>query len=174
MKKIFHLQLALLGLLLLSISILTNAYSEKLDGGWTNYSGAWFEIKYPSDFKVKPSIRSSSASQGYDSVFFLSPDDSVEFYVFSPQWNGNPVDIEIKPNTEEFVAQKEEKRNKRIVRFATIHAKDKSYIRSYVDAENTDLNTRLVFGIRYTSQKTYDKYKQLYLDFKASIRQYGD
>ena len=174
MKKIFSIQFILLNLLLLNISIPAEAGPDSLDRVWSAYKGAWFQIKYPGSFKVCPSLKSSSAAEGYDSVFFSSSDGAVEFYVFSPQWNGSPVDIEIKPNAEQYVSQKEERRNSRTVRFVTVRAMDKSYVRSYVDTENTDLNTRLVFGIKYINQKAYDKYKQLYRDFKASIQQFAD
>jgi hypothetical protein len=42
-----------------------------IQGGnnWRVYKGAWFQIKYPAAFRVRPSQRSSSA-QEYDSVFF--------------------------------------------------------------------------------------------------------
>ena len=40
-------------------------------GNWRVYNGAWFKIKYPSNFKARPSQRSSSA-QGYDSAFFTA------------------------------------------------------------------------------------------------------
>jgi hypothetical protein len=159
---------------LFNFTISSNIYADEISKEVSNYKGAWFDIKYPSDFKVKPSIKSSNSTNGYDSVWFASKDGSVEFYVFSPQWNGNPVDIELKPNMEEYVARKEEKGNSKIIRFVTIRALDNTYFRSYVDTENTALNTRLVFGIKYRSQKDYDKYKQYYLDFKKSLRQYAD
>ncbi len=174
MRKMFYSSFIMLSMLLFIMVIPTKAHPGSPDKGWKEYNGAWFSIKYPASFRVYPSLKSPSSPQGYDSVFFISPDNSVEFYVFSPQWNGSPTDIALQPYTEEYVAQKEEKRNSRIVRYITIRARDKSYLRSYVDTEDTDLNTRLVFGIKYTGQKTYDKYKQLYLDFKASIRQYAD
>jgi len=174
MRKMFYSSFVILSILLVIMIIPTKAHPGRPDGGWKEYKGAWFSIKYPGSFRVYPSLKSLSSSEGYDSVFFISPDSSVEFYVFSPQWNGGPSDIALQPDTEEYVAQKEEKRNSRIVRFITIRARDKSYLRSYVDTEDTDLNTRLVLGIRYTDQKAYEKYKQFYLDFKASIRQYAD
>jgi hypothetical protein len=160
--------------LLLSIAMSSMLYADELGRNFSVYKGAWFDIKYPSYFMVKPSIKSTQSTKGYDSVFFSSTDGGVEFYVFSPQWNGNPVDIELNPNIEEYAAKKEEKRSGKIIRFVTIRALDNTYLRSYVDTENIALNTRLVFGIKYRSQKDYDKYKQYYLYFKESLRQYAD
>lgn len=140
---------------------------------WLTYKGAWFEIKYPSNFKVRPSLRSSSA-QTYDSAFFSSPDGSVEFYVFSPQWNGEPTDIEMKSPFEVQVSQNTEKRAGRIVRRVTIRARDNSYLRSFEDTEDTTTNTRKVFGIKYRDEATYNRYRQSYLTFKQSLKQFAD
>ncbi|MGZ8844550.1 MAG: hypothetical protein ACXW18_12865 [Pyrinomonadaceae bacterium] len=162
--------IALVLMLLLSSgpSFLENAGQAGL-----TYKGAWFEIKYPSNFKVRPSLRSSSG-HGYDSVFFSSPDGSVEFYVFSPQWNGEPADIEINSQSEVQVSQTTEKREGRIVRRMTIRARDNSYLRSFEDTEDTTTNTRKVFGIKYRNEAAYSRYRQRYLTFKQSLTQFAD
>jgi hypothetical protein len=171
MKRIF---VFVFGFLLLNLAVANNAFTDGPSRTVLNYKGAWFDIKYPSNFNVKPSIKSAQSMEGYDSVFFSSMDGGVEFYVFSPQWNGTPVDIELKPNSEEYVAKKEEKGNGKAIRFVTIKALDNTYSRSFVDTENTALNTRIVFGIKYRNQKDYDRYKQSYLNFKKSLRQFSD
>src|SRR5690242_4846750 len=51
------------------------------------FRGAWFEVRAPATFVVKPSLKSSTAD-GYDSVEFVAPDGAVTFYVFAPQWGG--------------------------------------------------------------------------------------
>lgn len=140
---------------------------------WQTYKGAWFEVKYPSDFHVRPSLRSSSG-QSYDSVFVSSPDGSVEFYVFSPQWNGEPADIEINRRSEVQVSQTTEKRAGRVVRRMTIRARDNSYTRSFEDTEDTTTNTRKVFGIKYRNQAAQRRYRQSYLTFKRSLTQFAD
>jgi len=169
-----NLSACLLFLLLFSLPVTVKSHAGEYGTGWANYKGAWFDVNYPGNFTVRSSMKSPSSSEGYDSAFFSSDDGSVEFYVYSPQWTGNPVDIELKPDTEKYAAQKEEKRNGRIVRFVTIKAKDNSYFRSFVDTKNTEINTRLVFGIKYRSQKDYDRNKELYLKFKGSLKQYAD
>ena len=50
------------------------------------FQGAWFEVKYPQDFKAKGSL-ASETSDGFDSAIFTSPDGTVSFYVYSPQWS---------------------------------------------------------------------------------------
>jgi hypothetical protein len=171
MKRIL---VCLVGSFLLNLAATGDVHSDDSKKGWSQYKGAWFDIQYPSSFIVKPSIKSTTSKEGYDSVSFASMDGSVEFYVFSPQWNGDPVDIELKPGIEEYASRKDEKKNGKVTGFFTIRALDKSYLRSYVDTEDTRLNTRLVFGIKYRSQKDYDRYKQYYLKFKQSLRQYAD
>ncbi|GAB4435563.1 MAG: hypothetical protein OHK0011_18730 [Turneriella sp.] len=45
------------------------------------YRGAWFEVKYPADFKVIPSLQSRGMPDEFDRAFFESPDKSVRFYI---------------------------------------------------------------------------------------------
>jgi hypothetical protein len=141
---------------------------------WRTYKGAWFEIKYPATFKARPSLESISFDGKYDSAVFTSPDGSAEFYVFSPQWNGNPKDVEIDPNREEYDSPQSERKGTVNLRRVTIRAKDNSYLRSFEDTENTDLNIRRVFGFKYRDRKAYNRYKNDYLKFKRSLVQFSD
>lgn len=161
------------------ILMLALAWAPALSGtratvteSWLTYKGAWFEIKYPSSFRVRPSQRSSSAT-GFESAFFTAPDGSVEFYVFSPQWNGQPRDIEIKAS-EVLVSQNSERRGNKTVRRVTVKARDNSYSRSFEDTEDSATNTRKVFGIKYRDQSAYSRYRQTYLTFKQSLTQLAD
>jgi hypothetical protein len=162
----------ILMLTLLNVPALAGTNSQ---GGnsWRVYKGAWFEIKYPSNFQVRPSQKSSSA-QSYDSAFFTAPDSSVEFYVFSPQWNGQPNDIELNASYEVQVSQNTERKGNLTVRRMTIKARDNSYTRSFEDTEDSATNTRKVFGIKYRNQAAYSRYRQTYLTFKQSLRQFAD
>ncbi len=89
------------------------------------YNGAWFDIKYPSSFTVRESIKSVSG-EGYESAFFISPDKSVEFYIFSPQWRGEAKDIALKI-TEKLASEKKQKSGDAEIKWWTISAKDGSY-----------------------------------------------
>jgi hypothetical protein len=151
----------------------------RVKGEWLTYKGAWFEIKYPSIFRVNPAQKSATSTMGYDSVYFISPDDNVAFYVFLPQWQGQAreTDIEINPDTEELIEQnfkkeKDQLGNFKTTRTFTVKAKDNSYMRAIRD-ETTE-TTRLVFGIRYKNNKFYDEYYHDYLTFKKSLRQFAD
>ncbi len=178
MQRISRMCLCLFTLLFAATSC-AMADSEE---GWKSFKGAWFSVEYPSGFQVRPSLKSRTSVKGVDSAFFTSPDGAVEFYVFSPQWNGEPSDIALKPETEELVSEKVENKPderqkmgaKLSVRWFTIAARDKSYTRSYVDTENKQLNTRYVMGIKYPDQKVYKDFRDIYLKFVNSLRQFGD
>ena len=140
---------------------------------WQKYEGAWFEIKYPPGFRVRPSQPSTSAN-GYDSAFFLSRDGTVEFYVFAPQWNGTARDIEIDPATETPVSQSVARSGGKKISRVTIRAQDGSYLRSYEDTEDVATNTRKIFGIKYANAAAYSRYRQAYVTFKGSLIQFAD
>jgi hypothetical protein len=62
----------------------------------------------------------------------------------------------LNPETEQYVSEKVENKPDRIqkmgtksVRWFTIAAKDKSYLRSYIATKNNQLNTSFVMGIKY-------------------------
>jgi hypothetical protein len=143
-------------------------------GTWRSFTGAWFKIDYPGDFSVLPSLVSRTSASGYDSAFFRSPDGLVEFYVYSPQWGGEPSDVALDPSSEVAAAEKTVHKNGSRTTWLTFAARDRSYTRSLVDTEHSGQNTRLVFGIKYRDQRAYDAYKPAYLQFKASLEQYAD
>jgi hypothetical protein len=144
-----------------------------LFGQTKTFTGAWFEIKYPSAFTPRPSLRSATSQQGYESAFFKSPDGLVEFYIYSPQWSGNPTDIALKISEEKTSTTSKASGNV-IITWWTITAKDRSYTRTYQETMDNVSNTNWVVGIKYKNQSAYNKYKQQYLAFKASLSQFGD
>lgn len=152
----------------------TSLSARPRSNSWRTYKGAWFEIKYPSTFKARPSLKSISFDGEYDSAVFTAPDGSAQFYVFAPQWNGTPSDIEIDPSKEDYVSQHNEQKGTIKVRRVTIKAKDGSYKRAFEDTENTDLNIRRVFGFKYRNQAAYNRYRNQYLTFKRSLQQFSD
>ena len=134
------------------------------------FKGAWFEIKYPTSFSATGSLKSISAD-GYESAFFKSPDGLVEFYVFSPQWSGEYSDINLKTN-EKLQSTETKKSAYKTLIYWTIADKNAKYIRSY--QETKDESTNWVVGIKYKNQAAYNKYKSIYLKFKASLKQFAD
>ncbi len=137
------------------------------------YNGAWFSVKYPASFTVKPSLKYKS-EEGYTSVFFESPDKLVEFYVFSSTLGIEPTDIKIK-NTEKLVSKNKIEKMVGIKKAWTIAAKDGSYMRSYKSVSYGDgLIDSEIIGIKYKNDDAYKKYKADYLVFKNSLEQYAD
>jgi hypothetical protein len=136
------------------------------------FHGAWFDVKYPSNFIARGSMTSNSSDK-FDSATFTSPDNSVEFYVYSPQWNGTAYDISLKSN-ETQASSKHDDSKSRHIEWWTIEAKDKSYIRSYQKTTDKNSNSISIIGLKYKNQESYNKYKKEYLAFKASLDQFAD
>ncbi|HZE69311.1 MAG TPA: hypothetical protein VE135_07320 [Pyrinomonadaceae bacterium] len=163
----------LCGLLLLAMAFPANGHYAA-QPKVRKFKGAYFEITYPAGFSPRRSLPSNSFEGEYDSAFFTAADGSIEFYVFSPLWNGKPDDIERDADKEEVVSQTLEQNGAIKTRRVTLKAKDSSYMRSFEDTENTETNTRKVFGIKYRDQSAYNKYRQHYLMFKKSLRRFSD
>jgi hypothetical protein len=142
--------------------------------GWTKYKGAWFEVQYPVGFAVKPCEAGLTRTGGApDGASFLSPDRQVEFYIYSPQWSGQPTWPK-KRSGEKTVSHQVERHGTRTVTWVTYAGPRGVGSRSYVDTVDSGQNTRLVFGFAYRSGAAYKAYRPLYLRFKASVKQYGD
>ncbi|MBX7135266.1 MAG: hypothetical protein K1X67_21570 [Fimbriimonadaceae bacterium] len=131
------------------------------------HKGPNFDIRYPSEFKVRK-------GRTDDSYYFTSRDKSVEFFVFSPLWNGDPSEIFLNAKTEKVLSETRETKKMIVVYRATYGAKDESYKRSVEDVENKEYNTRYTFGYKYRDQKAFEKYRKAYLAFKKSLKQYAD
>ena len=138
-----------------------------------SYRGAWFDISYPADFKIKPSLKNASIEGKYDSAFFIAPDAAVRFYIFSPQWSGETPDIAQRED-EKLADEKTETENGFTRRYFTYRPQGNGLTRSYVETTNADKTVRWVVGIEYKDQKAYARYKSAYLKFKKSLRQYAD
>jgi hypothetical protein len=141
--------------------------------GTTTYEGAWFEIDAPAEFTVRPSLPSTSAD-GFDSAFFTSPDGSVEFYVHSPQWGGEPTDIAVDQATETLGDERVVTEGPITRRWFTISANDGSYSRSYLTVSDARGPTERTIGIRYRSIEDLQAYNAEYLAFRDSLRQFAD
>lgn len=137
------------------------------------FQGAWFEIRYPADFTPLPSLPSRTA-EGWDSAEFLSPDGRVSFYVYAPQWGGEPADIALDSQREALVSEKRTKQNDREIRWMTICARDGSYCRAYQDTTARQGTVRTIVGIRYRDEEVRRRYLPAYLKFRHSLQQFAD
>lgn len=139
----------------------------------TVFEGAWFEVAYPADFTVRPSLESSS-TEGYDSVFFDSPDGEVSFYVHSPQWGGEPSDFTLDPATEVVQDSTSTTDGPLTTTRVTIRARDGSWVRSYVTEADERGPSRWTIGWRYASEEARERYAPAFEAFRASLTQFGD
>ena len=139
----------------------------------SKFEGAWFEVQYPDAFKATPSQQSSTAD-GFDSAFFAAPDKTVEFYVFSPQWGGDPADIALDPATETLADERIVKNGEVTKRWYTIAAKDGSYKRSYLSVLDERGPTNWTIGRKYASEADRLRYNAEYLSFRDSLTQFAD
>jgi len=137
------------------------------------FQGAWFKITYPAGFTPAPSLASSTA-EGYDSAAFISPDGSVSFYVYAPQWGGEPTDIALDPLRETLVSEKRAVQDDREIQWLTICAKDGGYCRSYQDTRAHQGSVRTILGITYRDEEARRRYLQDYLRFRNSLEQFAD
>ncbi len=87
MKHFLHVTVLYFGLVFLGSALASNTLENTtLPQGYKKFTGGWFSILYPSDFKVRISQRSESdGERRAESAFFISPGNEVQFYVFSPQ-----------------------------------------------------------------------------------------
>jgi lipocalin len=152
---------------------------------YQKYKGAWFDIEYPAGWKERPASRSTTSVDGSDNAWFTSPDGSAQFYVFSPQWNGDPKEIALNAKREILVSHGVERASRgkmtgggylanNVAKWYTVRAKDHSYERSWIDLEDKGLNVRHVFGVKYRNAQTYRKYSAQYEHFRRSLEQFSD
>lgn len=157
----------------------TNAVETKLQV--TSFNGNWFSVEYPSNFVALPKgPKNKFDNYEYvetDEALFTSPDGTVEFFVYSPQWSGDPKDYLIQKANEKTVSDSEDKANfddpyAVSHRWVTYEDKGGKYTRAY-HSQKTE-STHLVFGVKYTSKKMYERYKAAYMAFKKSLQQFAD
>lgn len=139
--------------------------------GLKTYKGAWFDLQYPVGFKVVPRQKCPSIATEYDAMSFLSTDGRVEFFIYSPQWAGTPDWITQRAG-EKLTGKSSEKLGAKIITYVTF--KGNGYTRSYADYRQPEYQTRWVFGYKYKDSASYHAYRNLYLQFKQSLKQYAD
>lgn len=144
------------------------------------FNGSWFSVEFPKDFSASP-LSPEKHIDNYsfvetDEARFTSPDGTVEFFIYSPQWSGNPKDYLIQQSNEKIVDDMEESTSdipqSMAHRWVTFEDKDGKYTRAY-NSIRTE-STHHVFGVKYTDRKSYERYKAKYMAFKKSLQQYAD
>ncbi|MFT5859826.1 MAG: hypothetical protein ACI865_001932 [Flavobacteriaceae bacterium] len=153
--------------------------TEDFENPVDTFNGEWFKINYPFGFTVNPSeptdVYDDYTFVSTDEASFASPDETVSFFVYSPQWGGDPKNYLYPAPNEKIESDKttvDEIDPNNIYRWVTFADKDGNYMRSAY-SKSTE-STHLVFGIKYSDQEIYDLYKESYAAFKKSLVQYAD
>ncbi len=137
------------------------------------YEGAWFTITAPAGFAPRPSLPSETAA-GYDSVFFDAPDGRATFYVCSPQWGRQPIDVALDPAAETLLAERLTERGAETVERREIAALDGSYERLVEIVFSPATGAQWAFGFRWSDAAAREEHREAYERFKASLEQYAD
>ncbi|MGE3279027.1 MAG: hypothetical protein AB7J40_04545 [Candidatus Altimarinota bacterium] len=147
------------------------------------YKGAWFDIAYPSDFTIHERELTSedhSSSGDYDGVAFSSPDEKVEFYIYSPLRSGTSQYEYVLAN--EIISLEEipertpsgDFDQQRTIERKTFSDKNGEYSRSYQKTYDYWGTHSWTIGIKYKAWEDYQRYLAHYLVFKQSLVQYTD
>ena len=170
LRPVYRLSVVLVAMVMLGAGGIVPAAAE---AATRVFEGAWFQVAYPADFAVVPSLPSTTAD-GFDSAFFKSPDGAVEFYVFAPQWGGEPGDIALDPGREEVVGERIVQRGGRTLTWRTIAARDGSYERAYQITRDPAGPSLSVVGIKYRDAAALSAYRAAYASFKESLEMWAD
>lgn len=152
--------------------------TKNIENLWIKYSGAYFDIEYPTSFSV--------AEEAEDYASFASDDGEVILAVYSPLWFGDASMLY--PQADETIT--DEKEEESIIEdsvlggtatdkafWKTMVANDGSYTRILFDDQlHSDDGTKIrkAFSIQYKDSNSYDKHKDEYLHFMDSLMQYAD
>lgn len=131
-----------------------------------SFSGAAFKTKVPKGFTAKPSLGSGKNFNNYNSYFFISPDELVQFYAYSTPTKTKPNDI-IFPN-EKIEMQVSQSMDTIITTWKLPLNKQTGYIRAFT--EKSFDNGILITGYYFKDEAAYDKYLAEFNNFKNSIK----
>lgn len=150
-------------------------------GDWLLYRGPWFDIEYPRSFRPLGFDRAPGSlvekTFDRDGISFGSPDGAVEFYVYSPQWSGDPGWIQLAPGEREIersVSTEGTGGARKVMTWVTIAGPEGAGRRSYVQIRQPETNVEWYFGFRYQDAAAYARYRPAYLHFRNSLVQYAD
>jgi hypothetical protein len=143
---------------------------------WPEYRGKAFKVSYPAGWKAQP-LEAKTAKDS-DAATFTSPDGTMQFYIFSPQWSGTAPGIALDAAKETETARNTDRGMSSGVKgtftWHTITAKDKSYTRTYQSFLAEGEPIHWVIGMKYANEATLAKYRADYARFKGSLEQYAD
>ena len=153
-------------------ALLQSAMAE-VPAGWKSFRGNFFKIGVPPGFVATAQGERGSGGKS-DAVRLWNEKLSVEFYVFSPQWNGQAIIKEVAQRTEVLTSRESKRVGNVLEEQLTITARDKSHIRFVVSRTKENENTNTTFGVRVPNMKVYEQIRPTYVRWKQSLEQYAD
>lgn len=130
------------------------------------FSGAAFEANIPIGFIAKPSMGSGANFNQYDSYFFSSPDDLVQFYAYSSPTKKIPNDI-VFPN-EKIEKKVSQSSDTLIIQWQLPKNKQTGYFRSFTEKSfDTGL---IITGYFFKDDAAYAKYENELKEFENSLK----
>ena len=138
--------------------------------GWKSYHGNFFDIGVPPNFVARPEDKRRRRELG-DGVSLWNRRLQVEFYVFSPQWNG--VGSYTATRKSETLDSHESMTTGGMVEERWVMTA-KNYVRFVVSITDTKLNTNKTFGIRIPNMRTYELVKPTFVQWRRTLQQFAD
>jgi len=157
----------------LCAAALLPASADDVPAGWQTFRGNYFIIGVPPGFVATPQGDPGGGGR-HDEVSLWNAELSVEFYVYSPQWNGEALIMEVGTRAEELTSSESKRTGNIEEKQLTITALDKSYTRFVVSLTNVAENTNKTFGIRVPNVKVYERIRPTYVTWKKSLTQFAD
>lgn len=140
--------------------------------GWLPYLGAWFAIQYPAHLGVVEREKSASG-EGYDGVSFVAEDQTIELYVFSPQWRGESRWARPWQGEREMSRSRSADGPRTLTQYIYQGPKG-AYTRRVEHIVDAESNTNHYFGVRFTDARDPQQVESIYTRFKDSLEQYAD
>ena len=144
-----------------------------IPAGWGSFHGNFFVIGVPPGFVARP--RGNPGGGGkFDAVSLWNKTSSVEFYVFSPQWNGRAEIMEVAQGAEVLTSKESNRTGSVLEVQLTITARDRSYVRFVISRTKENENTNTTWGIRVPNMKVYEQIRPTYVRWKQTLEQFAD
>jgi TPR repeat protein len=132
------------------------------------FSNESFEIKYPPNFYKK--IEHTNPNKDVITINFLSPDNSVEFFMFTRQGIGNDSEIRFNPNLEKITRNQISNIPEGLFTLKTIESLKGEYSIKYQEFISTDKELYFYTGFKYKDEDSFNLYKNRFLLFRHSYQ----
>lgn len=157
---------------LLAFTLLVLTAAAAVPGGWGTFRGAFFEVGIPPGFKASGQMPNPGGRS--DAVSLWNADTKVEFYVYSPQWNGRSNYAGPIAGQEKLTSRETSRQGNVAEEQLTISALNGSYVRFIVVRVKENENTNTTFGVRIPNMGVYQQIKPTYVRWKQTLSQFAD